>query len=95
MTSLHEIPQPRRVTRGNPPRKELHMKLTVLAFLLSATAAFAGSTEAVTGCATVAVQGANYTTFSDPTCYAAKESSGNDALIVAVVNAMPIFNPEE
>lgn len=52
--------------------------LTLTALLLSASAAVAGTTEAITGCATVAVDGSNYTTFADPTCPAQAKDGGDN-----------------
>lgn len=55
------------------------MKLTALFaafFSLFAGFAFAGSTENITGCATVAVEGTNATIFVDPTCPAPAVDGG-------------------
>jgi hypothetical protein len=55
--------------------------LTLTAALIGGVAlpalAFAGTTEAVTGCATEAVEGSNYTTFVDPTCPAQARDGGD------------------
>ena len=64
------------------------MKLTITALLLSATAALSGPTENITGCATVAAEGSNYTTFADPTCYAAPDGGGADGFILAALIAL-------
>lgn len=61
------------------------MKLTLTALLLSASAAVAGTTETITGCATVAVDGSNYTVFADPTCpAAAKDGGDSEAFLQAI-----------
>lgn len=50
------------------------------------TLLMAGPTETITGCATVAVEGSNYTTFVDPTCYSAPEAGkGLDPRLIAAL----------
>lgn len=49
----------------------------------------AGPTENITGCATVADPATNFTTFADPTCYAAPEGgSGVDGLFLVVISKL-------
>ena len=59
---------------------------TLAAFLLTATAAVAGPTENITGCATVPVDGANYTVRADVTC-ALSTDKPDGASILGVVFA--------
>lgn len=72
------------------------MKLTLTAFLLSATAALAGPTENITGCATVPVTDSNVTQLADLTC-ALDENKDGDPLLMQVATAAFIdaITPDE
>jgi hypothetical protein len=64
---------------------------TILALFMTmfAFAAFAGPTENITGCATVADPATNFTTFADPTCYAAPEGgNGIDGVFLSVIDKL-------
>jgi hypothetical protein len=69
------------------------MKLTLSFFLLSATAAFAGPTENITGCETKPIANSNATQFVDPTCYKPVETSGDNILTIFAATAAAL--PEE
>lgn len=62
---------------------------TYLAVIFAAvgSAALAGATENVTGCATVPVEGTNYTVRADVTC-ALSTYEGGDTVIIDVVRAL-------
>ncbi len=66
--------------------------LTLTAFLLSATAALAGPTENITGCATAPVEGANYTVRADVTCALSTDQNDGSGLLLGV--AFSPFLPE-
>lgn len=61
--------------------------LLTTGFIAAAFPAVAGTTEAITGCATVAAQGSNFTTFADPTCPAAAKDGGDITTLVNEVFA--------
>lgn len=66
-------------------------------FIAAALPALAGTTEAITGCATVEAENSNFTVFADPTCYRAPEGgNGLDAtLVAALISALPDDEEEE
>ena len=66
---------------------------TIAALLLTATAAVAGPTENITGCATLPVAGANYTVRADVTCALSSDESDGSGIILAV--AFGAFTPDE
>jgi len=57
------------------------MKTTIIALLMTTAPAFAGPTENITGCATVAVDNTNYTVKADPNCVIAVNKGGDDFLM--------------
>lgn len=69
------------------------MKLTLTAFLLSATAAMAG-TENVTGCETVPIAGSNATQRADVTC-ALPSGGGNGTFAVSFLFADLVNKPAD
>lgn len=60
----------------------------IAALLLTATAAFAGPTENITGCATVPVAGSNYTVRADVTCALSNDENDGSGLLIAVAAAI-------
>lgn len=73
--------------------------LTLTAALIGGVAlpalTFAGTTEDITGCATVADPATNFTTFADPTCYRAPEPSGSASLVAVAAFAFEAVLPDE
>jgi hypothetical protein len=75
--------------------------LTLTAALIGGIAlpatVFAGTTEAITGCATAPAEGSNFTVRVDPTCaLGSNEGSGADGLLLAAVDAaLDAVLPEE
>jgi hypothetical protein len=72
------------------------MKLTALAFLLSASAAFAGPFENITGCETAQADNSNFTVRVDPTCAFASDNSGGAGILLATAAAayVDLITPE-
>lgn len=68
---------------------------TAAALALFAAPAFAGSTENITGCATVPVQGSNFTVRLDPNCALSNDKGdGNNLLGAAGVQVVyDLVNP--
>lgn len=60
----------------------------IAALLLTATAAFAGPTENITGCATVPVDGANYTVRADVTCALPTGNTGASDIVLEVLRSL-------
>ena len=73
------------------------MKLTALAFLLSASAAFAGPTENITGCATAQADNSNFTVRIDPTCSLSSDQSDGSPILAQYAAALwvTINTPDE
>jgi hypothetical protein len=55
------------------------MKTTIIALLMTTAPVFAGPTENITGCATMAVEGSNYTVRVDANCALATNKANGDA----------------
>jgi hypothetical protein len=76
----------------------MKLTLTLAAALIGGVAMpgllLAGTTEDITGCATVSDPATNFTTFADPTCYRAPEGgSGIDGQFLAVI--ADLLTPDE
>lgn len=71
--------------------------LTLTALLLSATAVLAGPTENITGCATVPVEGANYTVRADVTCALSDDQPDGPNIIKATAARalVELLTPDE
>ena len=72
----------------------LTLTAAIVGGILLPAMTFAGTTEKITGCATVADPATNFTTFADPTCYQAPEGgSGIDAAFAALL--IDLATPDE
>lgn len=71
--------------------------LLTTGFIAAAFPALAGTTEAITGCATVAVEGSNYTVRSDVTCALSTDENDGDSIFQATALAafIEMVTPDE
>ena len=58
-------------------------------------AVFAGPTETITGCATVAVEGTNYTVRSDVTCALSENKDGSTFILAGLAAVIEDMADEE
>lgn len=70
--------------------------LLAAGFIAAAFPALAGPTENITGCATAAVEGSNYTVRVDPTCALAENKDGDTTLtLIAAAAFLDAIAPDE
>jgi hypothetical protein len=64
----------------------LNLSAALIVSLVIPVAAFAGPTENITGCATEAVEGSNYTTTVEPGCLKSTGGTSSDGFLLAALS---------